>query len=114
MPDEQAFEVIKASIDVVPAGSKMLLNSCTDIGRIRRYKTNSAIQPSSTRMILAPGVLSSWLASSRSTRGTPTRFSSVSRYAGTRRFMLTRGSQLTREVRSPTLLTLTPRKENLH
>lgn len=28
VPDEQCFESIKASLDSVPAGSKMLINSC--------------------------------------------------------------------------------------
>ena len=77
-PEDEAFEMIKASIDITPAGSKMLLNSCTSKRQcVGYFRSNNPLQLSSTPTILAPGISNSWLASLRNTRGTLIRFSLV-------------------------------------
>lgn len=82
-PDEVAFEAIKAGIDSMPPGVKMILNSGEHAARVLASSVQifTNFQASSTLRTLEPPTSSSWPASLKSTLNTLTGLSSPSRQA---------------------------------
>ena len=81
VPEEQAFAAIKAGVDALPPGVKMVLNSCTSSPAYwrERYWNPHTPQPSSMAATGPWATLNSCLVSTRSTRNMRTALSSWSR-----------------------------------